>query len=308
MCKRKYLTFFCVFNFEYLAMKKYLLVLILSTLLLSSCKEDITASWLKIPTINLVTNPTTEGVNSNDITDAWVYMDNQPLGVWELPCEIPILAEGSHDFIVYAGIKSNGINATRIPYPFYKPTTFTLTLTKGETIEYTPTVNYKSDLAFIGREDFEDTGIILAPNTTYDTSNIEIININDYPNIIKYGDNCGKMTLTSLDTIIQVFTDLNLDIPTGKIFMEIDYMNSNSFAVGLVTQTVTTYTTNDPFIRVNSQDESTMKWKKIYLDLTDYLNYLSNPVFFEYYIVSSLDDGKSDGVVYLDNIKIVHYN
>lgn len=289
-------------------MKKYTLLFITISVLISSCKEDITASWLKIDKIDLNTNATTEGVNSHDIADAWVYMDNQPLGVFELPCEIPILDEGEHDFVIFAGIKSNGINATRIRYPFYKPTEFTLTLTKGETVSYTPSVSYKSDLAYITREDFEDTGIILSPNTQYDTSKIQIISKTNYPDIVEYGDNCGKMTLTSLDTIVQVFTDLTTGIPQGQVFMELDYMNTNTFAVGLITQTASTYTNNNPFIQINSQDDNDLKWKKIYLDLTEYLNYLSNPVYFEYYIVSSLDSGKSEAVVYLDNIKIVHYN
>lgn len=288
-------------------MKNYFTLIILPFFALSSCKEDITASWLKIDTINLVTSPTTEGVNSHDISDAWVYMDNQPLGVWELPCEIPILEEGTHDFIVYAGIKSNGINATRIRYPFYKPHEFTLTLTKGKTIEYTPTVNYKSNLTFTGKEDFEDTGIIFTPGS-FDTSKIEIITKVDYPNIVKYGDNCGKMTLTSIDSIVQVYTNLTLNLPQGPVFMEIDYMNSNTFAVGLISQTATSFTVNDPFIQINSQDENDLKWKKIYLDLTNYVSYISNPLYFEYYIVSSLDSDKTNGVVYLDNIKIVHFN
>jgi len=289
-------------------MKKFSLVFIALSVLLSSCKEDITASWLKIDQIDLITNTTTEGINSHDITDAWVFMDSQPLGVFELPCEIPILAEGEHDFIIFAGIKSNGINATRIKYPFYTPTEFSLTLVKGETVNYTPSVSYKSDLAFVAREDFEDTGIILSPSSEYDTTKVHIISKSNYPDIVKYGDNCGRMTLTSIDTIIQVFTDLTNDIPQGEVFMELDYMNTNTFAVGLITQTASTYTNNEPFIQINSQDESELKWKKIYLDLTEYLNYLDNAIYYEYYIVSALDESNSAGVVYLDNIKILHYN
>tara|TARA_B100000809_G_C15071740_1_gene506306 strand:+ start:633 stop:1502 length:870 start_codon:yes stop_codon:yes gene_type:complete len=289
-------------------MTKYILIFITISLVLSSCKEDITASWLKIDKIDLITNTTTEGINTSGISDAWVYMDSQPLGVFELPCEIPILDEGEHEFVIFAGIKSNGINSTRIRYPFYKPSEFTLSLTKGETVSYTPSVTYKSELEFVAREDFEDTGIILAPRDQYDTSNIQIISKTNYPDIVQYGNNCGKMTMNSIDSIIQVFTDLQTNIPQGQVFMELDYMNSNTFAFGLITTTLTTITTESPFIQINGQDADDLKWKKIYLDLTDYLNYLSNPVSFEYYIVGSLDSGNSNAEVYLDNIKIVHYN
>jgi hypothetical protein len=289
-------------------MKNFSFLILGFTFLLSSCKEDITASWLKIDTINLETNSTTEGINSHDITDAWVYLDNQPIGVFELPCEIPILEEGVHDFSIRPGIKSNGINSTRTWYPFYTWDDFSLELIKGKTVSYTPTVTYKSGIEFIGREDFEDTGIILAPINAEDTTKISIISKNNYPNIVKYGDNCGRMSINSIDSIISAFTNLTLEIPAGKTYMELDYLNTNTFAIGMISQTLTTYTRNEPFIRINSQEAGDAVWKKIYLDLTDYVSYLSNPLYFEYYLVSALDSDKSAGDIYIDNIKILYFN
>jgi len=290
-------------------MKQYFYILTLVTLSLTSCNEDITTSWLKIDTINLTSNVTTEGENSHNITDAWVFMDNQPLGVWELPCEIPILDEGKHSFIVYPGIKNNGINSTRIKYPFYKTDDFELTLLKGETVSYQPTVSYKSNIIFSGRENFEDTGIILNPNSALDTSKIHIISKVNYPNIVKYGENCGKITLNQNDTITQVITNLNLDIEKGQVFLELDYMNTNSFAIGLNwISGLTGNSNNDPFIVINQQEESDSKWKKIYLDLTSYVANVDQAISFEFYIVANLDKGKSNSFVYLDNLKIVQFD
>jgi len=290
-------------------MKLIFYISLVTLLTLTSCTEDITTSWLKIDTIQLNTNTTTEGENSHNITDAWVFMDNQPLGVWEIPCEIPILAEGKHSFVVYAGIKSNGINASRIKYPFYKTHDFDLTLVEGETISYTPTVSYKSNKIIIGREDFEDIGIILNPNTDFDTSKIRIVSIANYPTIVKYGTNCGKITLTQNDTLVQVFTNSNLDLEKGKVFMELDYYNSNSFAVGLNSVSVTNGNSyNEPFIAIPSQNNSDITWKHIYLDLTTYVSNVDQAVNFEFYIVSALDADKTNSFVYLDNIKIVQFD
>lgn len=289
-------------------MKQTAYILLITLLSLTSCNEDITTSWLKIDTINLSTNVTNEGENSHNITDAWLFMDNQPLGVWELPCEIPILADGEHTFRVFAGIKSNGINASRIKYPFYKTDEFDLTLIEGETISFTPTVSYKSNIIVTGREDFEDTGIILNPNLDWDTSKIKIISLADFPEIVKYGDNCGKISLSQLDTIVQVFTSLNLDLENGQVFMEIDYFNTNSFAVGLNSvSAVNGQSNNDPFIIVPAQEESELQWKKIYFDLTTYVTNVDQAVSFDFYIVSALDEDKTDSFVYLDNIKIVQF-
>ena len=43
-------------------------------------------------------------------------MDGTFLGAFELPSTIPILADGEHNFSIYAGVKANGISATRIRY------------------------------------------------------------------------------------------------------------------------------------------------------------------------------------------------
>ena len=68
--------------------------------------------------------PYTQNYHSTKITDAWVTMDGQFLGAFELPCKIPILYEDnhsdSHAFDIYPGIKVNGIAATRLKYPFYQ--------------------------------------------------------------------------------------------------------------------------------------------------------------------------------------------
>jgi len=290
-------------------MKQIVYSLVVTLLTLTSCTEDITTSWLKIDSINLTTNTTTEGENSHNITDAWVFMDNQPLGVWEIPCEIPVLAEGKHSFTVYPGIKSNGINASRVQYPFYKSDEFDLTLVEGETVSYTPTVSYKSNKIITGREDFEDTGIILNPNIELDTSKIKIISITDFPEIVKYGNNCGQMTLSQNDTIIQVFTNLNLELEKGETFMEIDYLNTNSFAIALNSVSASSgNSNNDPFIMIPAQDDADLKWKKIYLNLTTYITSVDQAIGFDFYIVAALDANKTNTNVYLDNIKIVQYD
>ncbi len=288
-------------------MKQLFYILLVISLTLTSCNEDITTSWLKIDSINLTTNVTIEGENSNDIVDAWLYMDNQPLGVFELPCEIPVLAEGKHSFIVYAGVKGNGSNGFRIKYPFYKTTEFDLTLIKGETVSYTPTVHYKSNVVFTGREDFEDTGIILNPNIDFDTSKIKIISVIDQPEIVKYGDNCGKIILTSLDTFVQVFTNLNIDLEKGDTFMELDYMNTNSFAVGLNSVSATNGANSEAYFAAVAQDESTLKWKKLYINITPYITNINQAVSFDFYIAGALDADKTSGYIYLDNIKIVQF-
>ena len=99
------------------------LLIILFTVVFSSCtKNQFKAeipSYIYIESIDLETE-SFEGSDSQNLTDAWVTMDGNFLGAFELPCTIPILGDGAHEFRVSSGIKANGISATRIIYPFFQ--------------------------------------------------------------------------------------------------------------------------------------------------------------------------------------------
>ena len=156
-------------------MKKIYLLVLLPLLFLSSCKkDDNTPAWLIIDHFDLVTNEVSEGANSHGITDAWVFMDGQALGVFPLPARIPILAEGSHDFVIYAGVKMNGISDTRTKYPFYERHDLTLNLAKNEEFTVNPTITYKSNLQFKMIEDFEDVGVDFTKDLISDTDFVVI--------------------------------------------------------------------------------------------------------------------------------------
>lgn len=292
-------------------MKRFLRVSIAALVLffINSCKQqDLTPSWLRIEKFELVTNAAVEGVNTENITDAWVYMDGTFLGTWELPCEFPILDEGEHKFIIYPGIKDNGINATRVKYPFYTRIETTIDLIKDETVTYSPTTYYEEGIVYLGQEDFEDTGTILNPISDSDTSKITIINSTDYPDIVQYGNGCGMVTLDEIDTIIQVYTDLELYLPSNQdIYMEVDFMNNNSFAFGFFYQTSSEYSFDDVYFIAAPQETDEMQWKKVYINLTDYLGSVSDLEWVDYYFVSTLDDGNTDAVIYIDNIKLLYF-
>ncbi|MCB9223971.1 MAG: hypothetical protein R2780_06790 [Crocinitomicaceae bacterium] len=284
--------------------KAYLFFVLLSVL--TSCKKDTTPSWLVINSVNFTTNETTEGVNSNGIEDVWVYMDNQPMGVFDLPARIPLLAEGEHNFIIYAGIKINGINATRTKYPFYQRYETTLNLVKDQEIEIIPSFTYKSNTQFVFIEDFEDVGIGLYKDPSSDTN---IINITaaQYPDVVIYGNNCGMIYLDETDSICKIATSSNLNLPKGEeVYVEVDYMNTNTVLFSTVRENVSG-SIEDPLVIMRAQDESELKWKKIYFELKENVSYDQNATSFEIVFTSILDSDLSNAVIYFDNIKVLRY-
>jgi hypothetical protein len=49
-----------------------------------------------------------------------------------------------------------------------------------------------------------------------------------------------------------------------------------------------------------------MQWKKIYIELKEIVSYSVNSTLFETYFRIELPESKSEGIVYIDNLKIVY--
>ena len=113
-------------------------------------------------------------------------------GVYELPANFPVLAEGKHSLRDRAGIKDNGIAGTRIAYPFY--TSYIIDeqdFNSTQTLIVEPEVNYLDNTEFF-IEDFESSGIKIEETLI---SDISIIKLQDTYN--KYG---GGILIDSLIT------------------------------------------------------------------------------------------------------------
>lgn len=288
-------------------MKIFYLFILVPFLFWGCKKEDLTPSWLVIDSIDLITDEATEGPDSEGITDAWVYMDNEALGVFSLPARIPVLAEGEHSFTIYAGIKVNGISATRTRYPFYTRYDSQITLVKDQETAVTPIVYYKSDISFELLEDFEDIGIDFEKEPESDT-NITIITKNEYPDIVKYGNNCGFISLTEADSVYKGITNTNLNLPRNQdVYVEFDYMNDNTIALGVLAENSGGIAEHPPLVIANAQETTSMQWKKIYIALQEDVSYELNATSYEIYLLSILDAENTSGVIYLDNIKVLRY-
>ena len=109
--------------------------------ILSSCNTtDLSPAFVRIDTIYINT-ATNQGTASHNAQTVWVYANDQPLGVFELPTVVPILEEGSTDIIIFAGINQNGSGSTRTQYPFYTTGIYNnVNLQAGQTITLNPTV------------------------------------------------------------------------------------------------------------------------------------------------------------------------
>ena len=138
----------------------------LSIILVYGCKafdkEEPIPSYIYIEKIDLTVKPGgVQGTNAHDIKDAWILANGELIGVFELPCRVPILKSGETEIIIFAGIKVNGQSNNRKFYPFYDVFKQTVNLQPTVIDTLKPNVTYKEEVKFVWIVDFEDMAVSL---------------------------------------------------------------------------------------------------------------------------------------------------
>ncbi|MEI8203079.1 MAG: hypothetical protein WCH34_08720 [Bacteroidota bacterium] len=278
-------------------------------LMLSSCEiynpSEDQPSYIHIDSVGLTTDYITQGTASHKITDVWVYVDNELVGAFELPANIPVLKSGTHKVTIRPGIKLNGIAATRSYYPFFNAfDTNNVQLEVGKQFVVYPTFRYGTYTKFSWKEDFESAGVSLERTTTSDT----IIELTNDPNLMFHLANetntySAAIYLDQSHSIFEFRTINSYPLPIGgsPVFLELNYKTNNYFAIG-VTGNTTGQQISTTVIYLSPNE----KWNKIYINLTPTVSNMISAIDYKIFIRGVLDSGDSNGLILLDNIKLVH--
>lgn len=294
-------------------MRKGYLALLVSFISLLSCDKDQYAaavpSFLRIDEVKLVTDLALEGTSSSKITTVWVEIDGEIHGVYELPAEVPVLAEGTHEVTILAGINENGNSSTRLPYPFFTDYTETITFEK-EKVHYlnaatdsVPRVEYRSSTTIELIEDFEGVGSNLVPGSSSDTL---LYTVQD--SAVSFwvpGENgyrSGVAYMPKHAAIWEVTEQTGRDLSAGMpVFLEMNYKTDLPLVVGMyittpsqIIQAQTAY--------INPSED----WNKIYINFFSEVTGYSTALEFKVFIGSLTNGSEEFQEVYIDNLKLVY--
>lgn len=257
--------------------------------------EDI-PSYIRINAISLqINNSVTEGSSSQKITDAWVYVDGELIGGFEMPVSVPILKEGTHEILVLAGVKQNGLSSTRAIYPFYKGWSSTVTLTRGQVLEVNPVVEYYPTTNFMWMCDFDGAGTNINDNFGAWPGRLQEIT-----GPMAFEAESGYVTLTTDTNEFYAQSSSSYTFDGGyDIYLEMNYACSQPFSVGLYN------TTNGNYIPWVEIGEST-SWNKIYIRFNDAL--LSQPPggIYHVYIAMKKSESVSNPWLTIDELKLIN--
>ena len=271
-------------------LNKFILLFILLFCFACTKNEEI-PSYLKIDSVNLNYN-SNFGSNTENITDVWVFVEDNLQGVYEIPVEFPILEEGQKNIRIKAGVKANGIASTRIQYPFFTSYFDTINLVKEESTTLIPTFSYNSSFEAI-IEDFENSGTIIDS-----TLNSEI----DFSVEDEMQNNFAFASLQTPNIIFEVATqDLDLPQQGAPVYLELDYKSTTEFLVGMYINYPQSVLKSD-LVWVTAKES----WNKIYINLTQTVSENIGAESFKVFINMRRNDPNSSEEISFDNIKILH--
>ena len=263
-------------------------------------------TYIKIDSVYIDTFYPSEGSTSAKVTDVWVYVDDQNMGVFELPAIFPLLYEGKHKLEIRPGIKLNGISSTRVPYPFYKPLIYNdfdffpdsiIDLGAIET-------EYYQNVDFIWMEDFETSVLSIIESDNSDTTIERTTPANSPEAFLSENSRySGKIVLTKENPRFIGYTFNEYDLPRdgSPIMLEMNFKTNYLLLVGVLVNNPSDYSWEDlVFLK------ETDNWNKIYINIGPVVLRNPNALSFKIYFTSSLAEGQEEAEIFLDNIKLIY--
>lgn len=297
---------------KYLYKITYFLTCFLLVILQGACdtfdKEEPIPSYIRITHIELKTpNDNSQGSSSSNVTDAWVYINDNLQGVYPMPTRFPVLLSGSAKLSVRSGIVQNGIDATRIDYPFYNSWDTTIDLKEKEILSLKPRISgYKSGTVFHLMEDFEGLGL----NFEKTTSSTNDIFKTSNPALIFEGNNCGKFEIINGSVNVTIASTKLYDLPKqgASVFLELNYNINQAMEVGIMAQNGSQINQSSVLgLRATTNDQGVPVWKKVYIDLTQAVSTETFATGYKIYFYATQAPGITNPIFLIDNIKLISF-
>jgi hypothetical protein len=277
---------------------------VFSSLLLVSCidesRENI-PSYVAVDHSILQVNEGFSGSASHRIADVWLYANEDLIGVFETPVDIPVLDEGLTDFRFKAGIMVNGISDSRRAYEFYNPYETEAVLVRDSTILINPVYTYKDNVTFAWIEDFEDLQVSMVKTTTSDTAMVITTN----PDEVFEKNASGKIVITTEDEkdFFEMISDTSYILPQdgSPVVLEMDYNTQSVITVGVFAF--------DPLahqVSVLNLNPTDGEWKKVYVYFTTAITNYINADNYKVFIGGYLDEDQDRSEIFIDNIKLLY--
>jgi hypothetical protein len=274
----------------------FLFFLAFSIFFFTRCvKENEVPSYISIPSFAFTTTAA-QGTSAQKITDVWVFVDGQSLGAYQLPAYFPYLGVGKHEFLLFAGIRNNGIRSNPVIFAPAKTFSTTLDIKSGDNLTIRPTTTYIEDVKIWLNEDFE--------RTNYFSVNRDNNSITSF--LITQNGFEGKgaaITLTKAQPIMEKAASVKAQLPDNaqSTLIELHYKTESPLEVGLIGYTAANPNGQSVYKIILTPNTT---WNKTYLDVTQEAKNLKSKDF-QVVFRSRLSDTLTQATILIDNVKLI---
>jgi len=278
----------------------FALILLLSVSF-ASCRKfegsQKVPSYIHIESIEVdsLTDYFVYGAPTHKITDAWVYVDDNLIGTYELPATFPVLKKGPHKVVIRGGIKVDGRSAARDMYPFYMPCEYQkVNLVEDSIVNLRPVLSYYpigDGVNVAWMEDFENANSLL-PDAESDTSILRCTGTEAWHSVNSFWSGKVELPPDSLDFTIASADEFDFYKGMNGVYclLEMDYNCNDTFFVGV--QYYQDYALETmPLVKVTPTDKThdkPQRWNKIYINIGPQMNINSSASYFKIYFTSNL--------------------
>ncbi len=286
----------------------FTLFIIVTLSLLAGCSKttiDEIPSYIAIDTTS-INVASLQGTASQKISDTWVYADNELIGAFEVPTQFPVLKNGSSELSIFAGIRLNGINETRAPYPFYEKISRTVNLEREKITDLGHLkFLYVVGTKFAWQEDFEQANLSIDSTARSEVNLVRTRMTSELAAAFPFETNewAAKIVIPDDSLVFECASHDSYKLPTTgtSVFLEMNYKSNNSFTVGLI---VNGSVTSQKSVLVINPSET---WNKIYINLTPSVSASSGATSFKVFLSAMKNTNVPKAEIYFDNFKLLHF-
>ena len=249
------------------------------------------------------------GPDTYDIASAFVFADNQLLGVFDLPAKVPVLREGPVKLKVEPAIYADGQRGTRVVYPFYTSYSSTSVLTAGTALRLDPATSFTTSATsstisvqtpFDVADDFTtvtgDRAFTLLSSASYQQEAAVVDTFRTGVGRVQGVE--GKTDVFFLESRWKG----TLPQKGAAVYLELDYRSTMPFQVG-----VQYGLPNFPFTG-EAADLTVFpkrEWTKLYVNLTDEVSRVNNLAYHFQVFIKGYPTGKAKDFLAFDNVRLV---
>jgi hypothetical protein len=280
--------------------KLFLIILLIAPIVftLGCRKRDIaTPAYIKIDRINFYTTGE-EGAPSHGIEMVNVFINDNSVGIYQLPCEFPVLQTGVQKIDVRPMIKEMAREGFKL-FNLTDVYDTVVTIEAQQTIQLYPEFRYVNNRELVWIEDFDD----LVSSFNIRLGTLDTMIIENEPSISLDGSPYIKLDLGVGETFFEIETQDLFELPgDGRdVYLEMDYRANMQFTLGVISSSPSEVV----FIPSVTPFSSNDVWRKAYIQLRDEIRNQRPDTKFKIYL-RGINNQVERPLLYFDNFKLIY--